>query len=92
VLSSEDKIHANSKEAVLLKCGTCFLDYLKDTEDDNLEVIAFHLFPDILKDFYVKELPALIEKNTRKPETQVVVPDDTIAKFIESLDFYFVCH
>lgn len=89
LLSSEDKIYVNSKEAVLLKCGTYFLDFLKDTEDDKLEVITFHLFPDILKDFYVKQLPALIEKNTRKPETQVVVPDDTIAKFIESLDFYF---
>ncbi len=62
---------------------------MKETENDQLEVIAFHLLPDILKDFYVKELPAIIEKNKNKPETQVIIPDDTITKFIESLDFYF---
>lgn len=89
VLSTDDNIKAKGKEAVLLKCGTYFLDMVKNAEDDKMEVIAFHLFPDILKDLFVKELPALIEKNTRKPETQVVVPEDTIGKFIESLEFYF---
>lgn len=89
LLSSDDKISVNKKEAVLLKCGTYFLDMVKNSEDETMEVIAFHLFPDILKDLFVNELPALIERNTRKPETRLVIPEDTIAKFIESLEFYF---
>jgi AraC-like DNA-binding protein len=89
VLSSDDNISAKSKEAVLLKCGTYFLDMVKNAEDDKMEVIAFHLFPDILKDLFANELPALIERNTRKPETRQIIPDDTIAKFVESLEFYF---
>jgi len=89
MLSNDNNITVRKKEAVLLKCGTYFLDMVKNSDDDKMEVIAFHLFPDLLKDLFVNELPALIERNTRKPETQHVIPDDTIARFVDSMEFYF---
>ncbi|MGQ1946589.1 helix-turn-helix domain-containing protein [Geofilum sp. OHC36d9] len=89
LLSVDDKIQVKSREAVLLKCGTYFLDMVKNVDDDVLEVIAFHLFPDILTDLFADQIPELIEKNTRNPETQVIIPSDTIAQFVESLEFYF---
>lgn len=89
IFSADDNLEIKKREAVLLKCGTYFLDMMENSEEDKLEVIAVHLFPEVLKDLFLNELPALIEKNTRKPETQVIVPDDTISKFIDSLEFYF---
>lgn len=89
MLSNDNSIAVSKKEAVLLKCGTYFLDMMESATDEHMEVTAFHLYPDILKDLFVSELPALIEQNTRKPETQKVIPEDTIAKFMESLEFYF---
>lgn len=89
IFSSDINYKPKTKEAVLLKCGTYFIDLVKKKKEEKFEVIAFHLFPDILKDLFAKELPALIAKNTHRPTTQVVVPKNIITKFIESLDFYF---
>jgi len=89
LLSSEDNMELKNKEAVLLKCGTYFLDILKDTEKDKVEVIAVHLYPDILKKLYLKELPALIKKRNFTKESRVIPSTGIITKFIESLEFYF---
>lgn len=89
LMSSDDNQPVNSQEAVLLKCGTYFLDMVKEAEQDEMEVIAFHLYPDIIKQLFEKELPVLIEMNTGEPKTHVVVPEDTITQFIGSLEFYF---
>ena len=89
LLSADDNIQVKSREAVLLKCGTYFMDMVKNVDDEKLEVIAFHLFPDILKSLFAGQLSTLIEKNSREPETQVITPSDTIAKFVESIEFYF---
>lgn len=89
LLSSELNVHVNSKEAVLLKCGSHFLDILKATDDNRIEAIAFHLYPDLLKKLYTGELPTIIEKGSNRTDSQVIAPIDLIAKFIESLEFYF---
>ncbi len=89
LLSSEDHLEGKSKEAVLLKCGTYFLDILKNTGKDKVEVIAVHLYPDILKKLYLKELPALINKRDFIKESQIIASNSIISKFIESLEFYF---
>ena len=92
LLSAEVNEQAKSNEAVLLKCGNHFVDLLKDTEDaqvNKVEVIAIHLLPEVLKKLYTGEIPALIEKQNNSKSSQVVVSSDVIAKFIESLEFYF---
>lgn len=89
LLSSENNVQMKNQEAVLLKCGTHFLDLLKQKDDETVEVIIVHLFPEILKKLYVGELPALIEKRNYTQQSQVVRSSDIIAKFIESLEFYF---
>jgi len=52
-------------------------------------VIVFHLFPDVLKKLYTGDLPKIIKKQSRSKSSQVVVSSDVIAKFVESLEFYF---
>ncbi|MFK7906648.1 MAG: helix-turn-helix domain-containing protein [Chitinophagales bacterium] len=78
-----------SKEAVLLKCGSHFLDLLRETENNQIEVIVVHLYPKVLKKLYIGELPDIIEKQSNRKQSQVVASSDVIAKFIDSLEFYF---
>ena len=61
LLSSNDKREMNTHEAVLIRCGRYFVDYIEKVEQDYIEVIAIHLYPDVLKKLYITELPALIE-------------------------------
>ncbi len=89
LLSSEANTKLKSNEAVLLKCGNHFIDLLKETDEDQVEVIAIHLYPEVLKKLYTGNLPAIIKKQGNSKGSQVVVSSNVIAKFIDSLDFYF---
>jgi AraC-like DNA-binding protein len=89
LLSSEDNIEINNKEAVLLRCGAYFMDILKNANHETLDVIAVHLYPDILRKLYIKELPTIIKRKEYSKKSQIVASTDVIARFIESLEFYF---
>lgn len=89
LLSAEKNTEIKNQEAVLLKCGTHFLNLLQQKDDEIVEVIIVHLYPEILKKLYVGELPALIEKRNYTQQSGIVAPNDIIAKFIDSLEFYF---
>ena len=90
VLSSEVNANLEGNEAVLLKCGSHFIDWLKKTnDDDQVEVIAIHLYPEVLKKLYTGDLPAIVQKQSNNKSSKVVVSIDVIAKFIDSLEFYF---
>ncbi len=89
LFSSEENAQLKSNEAVLLKCGNHFIDLLRETNDDEVEVIAIHLYPEVLKKLYTGDLPALVKKQNNGSGSQVVVSSDVIAKFIDSLEFYF---
>lgn len=88
-LSSESHLTLNENQAVLLNCGTYFVEWLKKSHNDTIEVIAFHLYPDVLKKLYQKELPKSLTKQNRKTQLKKIIPDNTISKFIDSLNFYF---
>jgi len=87
--SAEDKVLVKQEEAVLLKCGTYFVDFLKRSEEEVVEVFAIHLYQEVLQELYKRELPELIKQRIQGARIQKMIPDHTIAKFIESLDFYF---
>jgi AraC-like DNA-binding protein len=89
LLSSENNVQMKKQEAVLLKCGTHFLELLQQKDDETVEVIIVHLYPEILKKLYLGELPALVKKRSQSTQSQVVASNNIIAKFIESLEFYF---
>lgn len=89
VLSAEENTQLKGREAVLLNCGSHFLELFKEAEDDQVEVIIIHLFPDLLKKIYLHDLPGIIKTQTGNKRSQVVASSDVIEKFIESLEFYF---
>ncbi|GJM63508.1 AraC family transcriptional regulator [Persicobacter diffluens] len=88
VRSAQDNIPLQSQDAVLLKCNTYFIDFLKGREEDEHEVVAFHLYPELLEKIYNKELPQMVRQLGNSPKAQKV-DAHVIQQFIASMDFYF---
>ena len=89
IISSTEVSSISSHEAVLLKCGTYFADWVKQFEYEKIEIFAFHLYPNILHHLYQKELPDTIKQTLAKKSVQKITFNDAIEKFIENLDYYF---
>ncbi|ANQ49869.1 helix-turn-helix transcriptional regulator [Flammeovirga sp. MY04] len=87
--SPQDNLEVKKKEAVLLKCDTYFLEFLGEQNQGTVEVIAVHLYPELLKKLYINELPKIIEKTVSNPPTKLIEDETIISRFIDSLDFYF---
>jgi AraC-like DNA-binding protein len=87
--SPYEQKEVESKDSVVLKCGTYFADLLKYSEDNTYEILVFHLYPDLLKKIYKYETPGFIKNSDNRSLICKVVPQDIITKFIESLYFYF---
>ncbi|MEM7297314.1 MAG: AraC family transcriptional regulator [Bacteroidota bacterium] len=89
LFSSEDSIRLDPDEALLLRCGTYLFDLFEQSNQDRVEVVAIHLYPDLLRDIYITELPTLIEKRADQKKVQIIRPKNVIEKYVESLDLYF---
>lgn len=99
VLEGSQRIHsANHKEllkqndAVLMKCGMYFGEWLSSAEYKQCEAIVVHLYPEVLKKIYESEIPDFIKKY-KKAENQVylhkVTDNALIENYIISMQFYF---
>lgn len=89
ITSLLDSKSISHKEAILLKCGTYFVDWVNDNSIEQVEVIAFHLSSSVLNELYRQELPDSIAKAEDISHITPVVKDEVLIKFIESLEFYF---
>jgi len=88
LLSSEINLELEDREAVLLKCGAYFAEWVKEATQP-ITVIAIHLYPDLLRRLYMNELPKSLQQREVKGQVKTIAPDDIITKFIESIEFYF---
>lgn len=88
VFSAGNNTQLKANEAILLKCGNHFIDLLRDTENEEIEVVVVHLYPEVLKKLYTGDIATIIKKQNTKG-SQVVASSNVIAKFIDSLEFYF---
>lgn len=82
-------VEIKNEEAILLKCGSYFVDWLKKSKESSCIFYAIHFYPEILKDIYRNELPPYILQKNGRDFIQKIIPQNTLTKFIESLDFYF---
>ncbi|MDJ0366451.1 AraC family transcriptional regulator [Hymenobacter sp. H14-R3] len=89
LLSPADNLLIENQEAVLMKCGTYFLDFIHKIAGDTMEVLAIHLYPDILRQIYSTELPALLEKRAYMGQSTIIANEIIISRYVESLEFYF---
>lgn len=89
--STTEHWRLNAKEAVLMKCGAHFAEWLKTSKTDQCEAIAIHLYPDVLKKIYEKELPAFIvgTASSKTEITSKIINDELIYNYIASMQFYF---
>ncbi len=76
-------------ESVLLKCGSYFADILKRIGNDRHEILVFHLYPEVIRDIYRHELPSFAKQAIKPGFISKLIPEDTVAKFVDSLSFYF---
>ncbi len=92
VQSSVQQLKVQPKEAVLMRCGLYFGEWLQSLQSDQSEAIAVHLYPDILKKIYDRDFPDLL-KSIRESETKAVmtkiVDDELLRRYIDTVNFYF---
>jgi AraC family transcriptional regulator, exoenzyme S synthesis regulatory protein ExsA len=91
-ISPTEKIRIKSKDAVLMKCGLYFTEWIASTEYKQCEAIAVHLYPEVLKKIYEKEIPDFIRdyKKVQNSTTMYKVSGDIlIDNYIQSMMFYF---
>lgn len=77
-----------SKNAVLLRCGTYFSQLLPTIEQELFEILVFHLPKEIIKNIYTIEFPPILKS---KDEKFIYKVDSSLIlkEFINGLQFYF---
>ncbi|HUI63336.1 MAG TPA: AraC family transcriptional regulator, partial [Bacteroidota bacterium] len=65
--SPTDNLAIHTEESVLLRCGKYFANAIRKHPAKTCEVIAVHLYPDILKELYKNEFPNFIKGYAHKP-------------------------
>ena len=61
VYTPTQQITARTDEGLVLKCGKYLNEYLADINAPYCEAIAIHLYPEVLKMIYDRELPGFLE-------------------------------
>lgn len=89
IYSSVEKVNIKSKEAVLLRCGTYFVDFIKNETSQEVDVIAIHLYPEVIKALYKTELPKSMIEHVEGGQINRVLTDELLEKFIDNIYFYF---
>lgn len=89
VLSATEQMRLNTQQGILLKCGTYFVDWLEQATGNTLEVIAIHLYPDLLRELYASQVPKSLLPEEGNHSLKRIVPESTLSKFIDSINFYF---
>ena len=91
-ISPVEKIQLLSKDAILMKCGMYFTEWLTSTEYHQCEAIAVHLYPEVLKRIYENDIPDFI-KNYKKVQNDAAMHkisgDILIHHYVQSMMFYF---
>ncbi|MEL7159363.1 MAG: AraC family transcriptional regulator [Bacteroidota bacterium] len=86
-----EQVHSEAGQSVVMQCGQYLNEYLEGHEDDECEAIAVHLYPEVLKMLYDKELPDFLDDVARvKPiRFRQYEASELMANYIASLQFYF---
>ncbi|MEM6628538.1 MAG: helix-turn-helix transcriptional regulator [Bacteroidota bacterium] len=86
-----DRISMKRQEGVVMQCGTYLNEFLASQEGRYCEAIAVHLYPDVLKSIYDKDLPDfLLNVNQVKPIVYQTYQASALMKtYVDSLQFYF---
>lgn len=92
VNSSIEHIKIHSKEAVLMRCGTYFTEFVKSFSSDTCEGIVVHLYPDILKKIFENEVTSVVstaQEGQKFISVNTYAGNELIKIYIDSLKIYF---
>lgn len=87
--SAAGKTTITASESVLLNCGNYFADLVQQKANATMEIVAVHLYPDLLKEIYKNEIPPSFKHRTGVPVSYSVQNTSVISHFIDSLAVYF---
>lgn len=89
--SSVDSFRLNSKESVLMKCGTYISKMHYPKTSDEFEAFAVHFHPEVLKKIYSNDLPSFLKSPSQQNKLATTKVSSTvlIEKYIQSFLFYF---
>jgi len=78
-------------EGVIMKCGNYINNWLPSEKEEPYEAVAVHFCPEVLKYIYQDELPEFLNAGPKQKSKSIhnVKSDDLLAKYIQSLVFYF---
>ena len=79
------------KEGVIMKCGKYINNWLSSNNEEPIEAVAIHFCPEVLKLVYQDELPDFLKTSSEINKNNItnIKSDELIAKYIQSLVFYF---
>ncbi|MDD8017565.1 MAG: AraC family transcriptional regulator [Bacteroidota bacterium] len=92
VNSPAEHVQVHSKEAVLMRCGSYFTEFVKSFSSDTCDGIIIHLYPDVLKKIFENELTSVI--STMQSDQKLIsvnkyAGNELIRIYIDSLKIYF---
>lgn len=87
--SATNKTTVTASESLLLNCGNHFADLVQPSSGGIMEVVAFHLYPDILKKIYQTEIPPSHKPGYIKIDSKKVANTLFITQFVYGLNIYF---
>lgn len=89
IRSAVEQLPLGPHEAVLMKCGLYFSEWLENIRYEECEAVAVHFYPDVLKKIYEREIPAFIRQAPAAASMHKIAAGELIRRYIDSLLFYF---
>jgi AraC-like DNA-binding protein len=87
--SATEKTQVTASESVLLNCGNHFADFIQHSSGGTIEIIAIHLYPDLLKEIYHTEIPPSLKPGYIKTDSKRIQNTVFITQFVHGLNIYF---
>jgi AraC-like DNA-binding protein len=89
IASATDKTEIKASQSVLLNCGNHFADLVQNSSGGTMEMVAIHLFPDLLKEIYHTENLPSLKPSYIKIDSKRIENTSFITQFVSGLNIYF---
>ena len=89
IASASGNTQITASESVLLNCGNYFADLVQHSPGGTMEVVAIHLYPDLLKEIYHTENPPSRKPGYAKKDSKRIENTVCITQFVDGLNIYF---
>jgi len=87
--AAEEQKKIQASESVLLNCGHYFADLIQERPNDTIEIIAIHLYPELLHEIYHSEIHESVKKSQSKVTINTISNNAIIIQYIQGLNLYF---